>query len=320
MNTQIVILTLASASIHATWNAMTKKRSLDSSFIIHSMYLSLIPVFPLFLVQISLIRYIPVQAFLLMGLSGLFQFLYYRNLSVSYVSHEISLIYPLIRSLPIVLVSFVLSVTGESVSMGTWLGIAIIIIGSIVLFVDQQGNLFKQKNKAFHAVGKVVLPVVLGIAGYTISDAKGLEYIMRTGQFSGFSAASLFLFGEMAATALVFLLYDIAKRGFTAAVSFPNCLRSAGGLRFGKTTGKCLNHQYILTVFLNGLFINLSYILILLAISLSGKASVITALRQISIPLSTTIGIVMFHESVSIKKLLAILLIVLGVIICGLYR
>jgi len=284
------------------------------------MYLSLIPVLPLFLVQISLVRYIPVQAFLLMGLSGLFQFLYYRNLSVSYISHEISLIYPLIRSLPVVLVSVVLSATGESVSMGTWLGIAIIILGSLVLFIDQRGTLFKQKNKAFHAAVKVMFPVVLGIAGYTISDAKGLEYVMRTGRFSGFSAASLFLFGEMAATALVFLLFDIAKRGFPAAVSFPACLRSAGGSRFEKSTGKCLNYQYLLTVFLNGLFINLSYILILIAISLSGKASVITALRQISIPLSTTIGIVVFHESVSIKKLLAILLLVLGVVICGLYR
>ncbi len=298
MEATVIVLVLASASIHTGWNVMTKNNPKQSMFMEQSLYMSLIPILPLAFWYYPLWTFIPLSAVGFMLVSGFFQFLYFHGLASSYSKHDISFIYPLIRSIPIIFITFILNRTGEAIAWTTWVGIVLIICGSTLLVVAQIAKhppLAGDRKSLLFAVA----PVVVSIIGYTVSDAKGLATMVSTGSFSSFSAAGIFLFGEVLVAVLFYLGWNLIDSNRRTRDRQGITLRSLS------------------STFINGLCINLSYILILIAFSITSRAGYVTVLRQVSIPLSAIAGIILFHESASPRKILAIAILLGGVFCAG---
>ena len=90
--------------IHATWNAVSKRSHPGAGFSLAANTLGLIILMPFAVIYRDVIPEIPLRAWGLLVLAGLFQAAYYTGLAESYRKGDLSAVYPLIRALPVVFV------------------------------------------------------------------------------------------------------------------------------------------------------------------------------------------------------------------------
>ena len=83
-----------------------------------------------------MIKHYPSQAFALLVLTGVFQAVYYLGLSGAYRTGHISIAYPLVRSLPVVLVAIANLLLGRSqqLSVQALFGMLLITLGGLLLW------------------------------------------------------------------------------------------------------------------------------------------------------------------------------------------
>jgi len=164
-----LLLVLASAFIHASWNFILKKSGGGSGVIALSCTLSLLIYLPV-LVAAAIVQHYQFQwmHLALMFLSGMVHLVYFLLLDRAYRSGgDLSIVYPLARATgPLLTILFAIAVIGERPGPVPLAGAVLIGISALVL----TGNPFAwHKSEARKAVGFALL-TGMTIAVYTLTD------------------------------------------------------------------------------------------------------------------------------------------------------
>jgi drug/metabolite transporter (DMT)-like permease len=226
--------------------------------------------------------------------TGIFETIYFVGLSKAYNLGDMSLAYPLIRALPILLVAFI-SVAlgrGESLSGLGLLGMFLVTLGCLILPLKTFGTW--QVQHYFNKAMPWILLAALGVTGYTLIDDLALKQLRVLVSV----APSTFIYSSLQglSTALFIWIYLwIFER------SIP------------KLSGKAIP-----IACLTGLMISATYGLTLAALAFVKDVSYANAFRQLSIPLGAMLGMFIAKEPAYKPKLLGIAIMVLGLMLTAL--
>ena len=289
------VLIFISVFMHVAWNMLSKSTRPSTSFYIVMNFIGGIIWLPFFLKSFSSFQGLPpVFYFLLIG-SCVFEVIYMYGLAHGYKHGDISLIYPLVRALPVVMLAVITLLTGIGKSFGmiTFSGMILIAAGCFIMPFPSLRNIslkgLNGKTLLFIGLGAV------GTTGYTLCDSQALYHLGN-----GETVSNVCTLGYL------FLIQMGLSLGEIPLIVFDPAERSA----LKQFRGKSMIYPVIAGIFSSG-----AYALILFAMQHVSNVSYIQAFRQLSLPLGFLAGVIFLHEKSSSSKVTGLAMILLGLLI-----
>ena len=298
MSSTAILLIILSAVLHATWNFISKKYSPTAAFLLCAIIFGTFPVYPLsWYYWRELIAILP-GVWKLALLTGLFQALYFCSLAGAYRNGDISLSYPLVRSLPLLMIAGISPWVGRGgdISINCIVGIVAILIGSVVLPMTKLGE--ARPRDYFNRASLFILLAAVGTAGYSLVDDYAF-FMVRERGYSPLMAVFLFLVFEIITTAFFMGIFVVMKKDERRAF-----------IEIVKTSK--------VKACMAGTATYLAYGLVLVATAFVANVSYVAALRQLSIPLGAFAGILLLGEACNRPRVIGIATITTGLILVGL--
>ena len=287
-----MILLLASAALHAAWNVRGKGRRSGVANFAAAEILVAILLIPLWPWAIRHLLQAPTTALILIVLSSACQGLYYLGLSRAYAAGDLGVAYPLIRTLPVVILAGVTLVVGTTpLSPMTICGIALTTVGAGLLSLRRRSD-----AKAPGQAMAVAMTVCL-VVGYTSLDAQSLPAIRHATDLGPLATAL---------AVIPFMALGNGLFALGAAVTVPVERRQLRALRDRRILGEAA---------LMGAAIWGSYGLALAAMSLDVPASMVASLRLVSVPLGFLLAVVRFGEPLTLPRISGTVGVVIGVLL-----
>ena len=216
----------------------------------------------------------------------------------AYKRMDMSISYPMMRSLPII---FTICIT-SALHLGQSLS-ALAIAGMLIAFVGCL--LMPLKDFSEFSIGKylnrnifLISLVALGTTGYTIFD-KQAQALMTAHSSSEISPVMLSV--TFYSTRVIFQ----NVMGWTVGMSIPSCRRE-----FLPTL-----KAHAASVFCAGSCSSLTYILVLIAMHFVTNVSFVQVFRQMGLVFGVAAGILILKEKPTKPKLLGVTLIVIGLVL-----
>ena len=306
-----VTLVLVSTLLHASWNILAKRSSATPAL------------FPRVLLAITipgLLFALPAEwrgAALLPHLwplllaTGAFQAAYFLGLTMAYRAGDLSLVYPLVRALPVLLVGLFDVMRDQAPDSAGWLGLVLVLCGCLLVALPvplrETGSRVTGAPAASRrwpraAIGWAAF-AALGTVGYTIFDKLAADVITAQG---GAGARAAFRYGvwEFTASTAYFLpLLAFVDRRHARRPPPPRPSLTAGRARPAR----------IQVIVLIGALMYLTYALVLWAYQLSWQTSYVVALRQFSIVVGVVVGSLLLGETAPALRIAGAVVIVAGV-------
>jgi drug/metabolite transporter (DMT)-like permease len=300
MTITAAILLIISAFTHAGWNFISKKENPTQAFYLVANTIGVICILPILFYYLGFIHFIPLSVWVIVVLSGFFLAAYLEALAGAYRAGDISIAYPLARSLPVIFVFLLSLITYHSLPPGGWflVGIILIVAGCIILPWTTFGD-FHFPNYMNLCCLLAVLAAV-GVAAYTIADDLALRYLRELpGQpMSPVEGTLVYMVLEGISCSLWQSLFvGVSRR---ARQSLPEVLKSFKG-----------------PATLTGIGIYLTYGIVLISMNYVSNVSYVAAFRQLSIPIGAILGMALLKESRYLPKTIGITAIFIGLILVG---
>lgn len=267
---------LLAAVMHASWNFFTKKTKRDRFALLWIAHLYIM-FFTIPIIPQGLFGLtLEYNLLICIIFTAIVHSLYIITLGWAYRIGEISFIYPISRGVGILGASIGSCMLGiDSLSYLGVIGVCIIVLGVIIL-----GN-SQYKNASKHAfIGAVTLGLLT--ASYSVIDRIGVNYIDPL----SYCSIMFFVTGVMLSFYVLIMRRDLVKD---------------------------LKYQYFRDGGFLGTTMFITYIIVLHAFEQSPVAYVV-ALREISVAIAATLGIVILKESMSMQKILGIFILLLGAV------
>ena len=299
MNAEVFALVLLSAAMHAGWNAIGKGKVPTASYFLVAVFGAILMLLfaPLQWPEVTA-GYGRPDVYLVIT-AGFFEAIYMVGLAGGYRAGDLSLVYPLARSVPAVTVIFGSVLLGRSSEIGVlcWAGAFLIVIGCV--FLPQQSfqrmRLANYWSKAF----LFAMLAALGTTGYSLADDQALHLLRsRHSDIHPAGVTSVYAFYQALLTSLWLALFIIPWR--------------QGRQSFRQATG---DWRHALPT---GAVIALTYLIVLVALAFARDVSYVVAFRQASIPIGVAMGVVLFKEPLPLPKLVGLALLVMGLILVSL--
>jgi drug/metabolite transporter (DMT)-like permease len=301
MTTTAAILLIISAFTHAGWNFISKKEHPTQAFYLVGNTIGVICVLPFLLYYAGFIPLVPPAVWIIVVLSGFFLAAYLEALAGAYRAGDISLAYPLARSLPVIFVFLFSLVLGETAAPGGWflVGITLIVAGCIILPWKTFGDF--HFSRYMNLCCLLALVAAVGVAAYTVADDLALRYLRELpGQPMGPVEGTLvYMVLEGISCSLWQGLFVGVSR--PARQSLPEVLKSFKG-----------------PAALTGVGIYLTYGIVLISMNYVSNVSYVAAFRQLSIPIGAVLGMVLLREPRYLPKIVGIAAIFAGLVLVGL--
>ena len=213
----------------------------------------------------------------------------------AYAAADMSLAYPVARSLPVLLVAVVSAVIYPGRYPGFWgaAGLLVVCCGCLLMPLKNFAD-FNLKNYTGTAM-RYILLAAIGTTGYTVIDAELARICTAPDGYNAMIAAYLLSFvinTELGITmGALTLLKREERRHFKELISSL--------------------HQLIYPV-LTGVFSSIAYALVLAAMTMVTHLSFLQAFRQMSLPIGMLLGIIILKEPAHRPKLVGMFLIICG--------
>ncbi len=295
MTSLAIVLVVSSALMHALWNSIGKRSATSTSFYAWATLAGTLLFSPFMLVNWQMVLDLPLKFWYLLIASGGFQAIYFTGLAKAYRSAEFSIVYPLARSFPVLIVPlFVILAYGETkLTLTNIFAMSLIVVGALVLPLKRWRD-WHLKAYWNPGVGWAVI-AALGTAAYSITDSQAIN-IMREQGWDPFSAGSSF----------------VVLQGVSITVWILGLIKLQG------KSGVSLKAIDKKAVFLTGFFVMATYLLVLISMTMVEEVSFIVALRQLSIPIGVTIGALWLKEKLTLPRINGVCVMLVGLVLVAL--
>lgn len=301
MSPTAIALISASVLLHVLWNTVAKRRPTLAFFFVGNLVGS-IAMLPVILVHASSLSALPGEVWMLLAATGIAQTVYGLTLANAYREEDLSVVYPLVRSLGpafVVLGSFALG-RSDAIGLACIVGVAIIFIGSAALGMS---NLRALGRRSLPRAGiRFSIIAALGTAAYTLIDDTGVHRVLASEALAPHGntpvrAALVYASFEGWATSLGMGLWLVRKSTHRQAVreyTSPAALRDAGIMGIGSYA---------------------AYALVLIAMLYATDVSYVAGFRQLSVPIGAAVGILWLGERLNRGRALGLLAMLLGLLL-----
>lgn len=297
MSPLALTLVLVSACLHAGWNLLGKKQVPSLAFFALAMLGGALVFLPLLFIN-SVWLSLDAGFWQLLVLSGIFQTLYMAGLAWAYARGEISVLYPLARALPVILVPVVAWLLWQHwwLSAVDILGMCLIALAGFMLPLVRLGAF----NLAVYLTPALafMLLAALGTVGYSLTDKAAIDLMQQQGISAMQAGLQYMVLQAWVAVMWMFPLIAILPSERTA-------LRVL-------LTGK------VRVWLIAGIMVLSTYGLVLIAMAYTEDVSYIVALRQASIPIGALLGVFWLKETLSSFRWFALSLMMLGLMLVAL--
>jgi len=300
MTITATILLIISAFTHAGWNFISKKEYPTQAFYLVANTFGVICILPILFLYWNRIPMISTPVWLFMVTSGFFLAAYLATLAGAYRAGDISIAYPLIRSLPVIFVFIATLILGKGHQVSGLLiaGIVLIAAGCMVLPMKSFGDFHFKAYQNLCCL--LALLSALGVAGYTIVDDEALRQLR---QIPGMP------FSPIEGTLVYMVLEGISCSVWQSIFVLCNT-RERNNIRAVFQTGKS-------AAVITGIGIYLTWGLVLASLNYVENVSYVAAFRQLSIPLGAIFGMSLLNEPRYLPKRIGIAAIFIGLVFAG---
>lgn len=285
-----LILVVCSTFMHAGWNLLVRRRGCETVFI----YRLLVSVVAVGLVPAIVVEAtspsLPSIAWVCMAVSGLCCGVYYFCLARAYASSDFTVVYPVARALPVMLVALGDVLRGRAPTTLGWVGILLVVGGCLLAPL----RLFRDfsPRRYLNRAGVWIVLTAMGTVGYTLLDKLAAEAVQQ-----GPVSAGRYEYGFFVASLVAYSILIRVFRGPCPESAPPGWKGPAlaGALNFG------------------------CYWLVLWAYQLVTRASYVVALRQLSIVIGVVLAFAIYKEKGKAVRLTGTFLILAGLTLIALW-
>jgi len=282
----LVAIVFASAVLHASWNLAAHSHRANRAFFLQlSMAGAAIGAAPA--VAFTLTRPpLPPEVWALLAATGVCQALYYFGLTLGYRHGDFSVVYPVARALPVLILAFIDLARGRAPTPAGWLGLLIVFAGCMLApQVSLRGfSLRRYWNRATVWIAVTAL----GMVGYTTLDKLAAER-MPAGLLSALH------YGALEYIVVLPFLWIMLRASE----------RKSGAIQLDRWKWPALAAAFMVT----------AYWLVLWAYQLAPQSSYVVALRQMSLVIGTVAAVWLFREPGARLRISAAGLITVGVFV-----
>ena len=287
-------LILASAGLHATWNMIAKKEGASLAFYallgtIGAFWSSGVRFF-------SPLHFLSQPPAFHAWLAGMIaaELLYATGLRLAYRTLDMSTAYPMMRSIPLLLLAAITAVFGFGKPLGplALAGMAMVFAGCLVIPLRSFAD-FRLSRYFDRSFGYILL-VALGTTGYTLCDSQAQRVMMAAAPDVAKPMVSLTDYSFRAVT-LVAVLWLVVLCGRESRAEAVALWRRRDWLPL--VAGCCSS---------------LTYVLVLVAMNFVSNVSYVQAFRQIGLVFGLLEGVFVLKERCTAPKVAGIALILAG--------
>ncbi len=295
------VLLFCSVFLHAGWNLIAKSNRPSMAFYTLMSATGATVSLPFFLLSEWRLAALPPSFFGLCAASIGFEAIYVYGLARAYRSNDISLVYPVMRALPVLLTAALTLLFGIGRPFGPVVfgGMAMIACGCLVMPFPslRRIDLSVWRNR----VTIFILLGAAGTTGYTLCDSRAMGLIREScaSGTAGLTATLGFLFIIECGLCLSSFLVVLSDRRERALFS-----RMVGRTIYPVLAGCCSSCAYVLVLLAMGYVSNVSYI---------------QAFRQLSLPVGFFFGVFVLREKGSFAKIFGLGLILAGLLVVSLW-
>ncbi len=297
MSPAALALVLVSVCMHAGWNVLGKRNAPSLASFALAYGAGGAVMLPLVLLGPSLAA-LPSAFWGWLVLSGLCQMLYMGGLAWAYARGEVSVLYPIARALPVVLVPLVsIALLGSRV-LDAWdgLGMMLVVAGALCLPLSHPEA--RRFSTYFTPAMGFALLAAAGTVGYSLIDKQALGHMQGAGH-SVITAGAVF----MVLQAVMTLTWAVPLLALLPAE---------------RRRLPALRQQGLPMLVATGLMMTCTYGLVLMAMAMTDEVSYVVALRQLSIPVGVLMGVLWLKEPASTAKTLGTMVMLAGLIMVAL--
>ncbi len=284
-----IILVLISCFTHATWNLLARRYRAEMTFFQRMLLIIAATGFVPFVVSEAGARSIPALGWWCVLGSGVCGGVYAYSLARAYGTTDFSIVYPVARALPVLLVGLGDVLRNRSMTAPGWAGLALVFAGCLLTPLHSLRE-FKLRHY-LHGSMLWITGAALGTAGYSLLDKIASEALVP-----GPGTAIRYCYAFFSLSGIVLLA--LSK---IAPVSED---KQALGWRLPVLGAACFFG---------------SYGLVLWAYQLSDRAGYVVAFRQFSIIIGVVLAFLIYKERLTFVRIFGIGLICAGLILVGMF-
>lgn len=290
-----IILILISVFMHATWNLIGKRRSPTTAFFLVSNCVGVLCFSPVLFIYWDQFLLIPKEVWLLIGITGIFQGIYFAGLANAYQRGDMSVAYPLARSTSVVFVVLAVFLLGRGGQISTLciIGMVLVVVGCFTLPMKRFSDL-RLKNY-LNLFCLFALITAIASAGYSVVDDESLRRL-RDIHLTARDSALIYIVLEATSTSLCLALLVVFRKAGRQDIR--------DVLRDGKRAAA-----------LTGIIVFITYTLVLISMAYVDDISYVVAFRQLSIPIGALMGVFILREARTVPKLLGVIMVLTGAVL-----
>ena len=300
MTTTAITLLLVSALAHAYWNLRSKQADPSISTFFLAMGTPFMAALLMFAIAPQLFINLPPAAFGWLLLSSIFRALYFSALAVTYQNDDMTAVYPIVRAVPILIVTLVSLLLGRShaFSVVSLAGMLLVFGGCFLVPLDRRSA---DPQTYLTRQNALILLAAIGIAGFMLVDDAALR-ILRTCEC---------LHGSNLVISTVSILLSFSGAFFWLGLGMLLSPKQRTNLRR-------VTKRQIGSSLLTGLIISVTYLLVLIALAHVRDVSYATAFRQASIVIGLLLCVVFLKEKPGGYRVAGTLIIFVGLVMVAL--
>ena len=285
-----LLLVMASVPMHAGWNLLARCQRAEGAFFSGILkWMALLGLAPAVLGEV-LWPSMPAKAWVCVLISGCCSGSYFFFLARSYANSDFTVVYPIARALPVLLVAMGDVVRGHSPSVAGWSGMSLVAVGCALTPLASFKDIRWRDYVNWSSMWMVL--TALATVAYSLSDKVAAEVLPR----GPLSAAKYCYFFVLVA----FLIYHGLRYWLPGETKEPQRIK-----RPELALGVVLNYG--------------CYWMVLWAYQMVGQASYIVAFRQFSIVLGVVAAFVIYKERGLVVRITAAGMITAGLVMIGVW-